>query len=105
MAACIVGVTLIMSVYVDELKSAEPYRNNMNWPYRWFCHMFADTFEELFDLAESIGLSDRWFQHKERSWMAHFDLTKTKRRKAVRAGAVEITSREWIRRHLHDERK
>lgn len=89
-----------MSVYVDELKDAEPYGNKGTWRFRWFCHMFADTFEELFDFAESIGLSSRWFQYRERSWMAHFDLTKTKRIAAVRAGAIEITSREWIKKHL-----
>lgn len=57
------------------------------------CHMVADTTEELFYMADRIGVRRKWVQdygtHRE-----HFDICLTKRAIAVRLGAKEITMRE-----------
>lgn len=59
---------------------------------RW-CHMTADTTEELKAFAKKIGLRASWIQN-EGTNIEHFDLTEGKRRQAVKAGALEITWRE-----------
>ena len=58
------------------------------------CHMLADTQQELFDMATTIGVNHKWFQPN--SW-PHFDICKSKRELAVKAGAIEVTDREAVR--------
>ena len=89
-----------MGVYVDEVRLAAPYGRNDKWPYKYFCHMVADSLDELFAMADQLSLDPKWFQHNERPWLAHYDLVKSKRADAIRLGAVEITAREWIKRHI-----
>jgi hypothetical protein len=50
-------------------------------------HMIASTEQELHAMADKIGVARRWYQGD------HYDITKTKRDLAVRAGAVEISMR------------
>ena len=84
--------------YVDELKANGP------WRYGLSCHMFPEITDiekgdlsEFHKFAQSIGLKREWFQ--KGSW-PHYDLNKTIRAKAVKAGAIEITSRDMARQVL-----
>jgi hypothetical protein len=52
-----------------------------------------DDPEELHRLARQIGLRRSWYQVKP--WpRGHYDVTETRRQRAIAAGAVEITWRE-----------
>lgn len=87
-----------MSVYVDPLMQ---HGWKLQGRMQLSCHMFADTEEELHELAESIGLARAWFQERNQKRLAHYDLTLNKRRDAIRAGAVQVSRREavnlWIK--------
>lgn len=78
-----------MAVYVD----------SANLPYgrMSMCHMIADSHEELMCMADSIGVNRRWIQGKG-TYREHFDICKSKRVLAVKAGAVEITQLELGRK-------
>ena len=80
-------------VFVDEL-TARPKA-----PIACFrpgsCHMTADTLEELHAMAAKIGLRRDWFQAK--SSAPHYDLTASKRARALEAGAVFKPGREQAR--------
>lgn len=83
-----------MTVFVDDARiKATVGRITSKW-----CHLFADTEQELHDFAQSIGLKRSWFQRGKavhgRHW--HYDVTEGKRRQAIAAGAVEVTSRQAI---------
>ena len=59
---------------------------------RW-CHMVSDTsLEELHDFAASVGIPRRGFQGD------HYDVPEEHRPVMVAAGAVEVGSRELLRR-------
>lgn len=75
-----------MSVYVDESR----------WPFRGqlYCHMTADTLDELHAMADRIGLRRSWFQDKPR--FPHYDLSPSMRVRAVAAGATEVTTRQMV---------
>ena len=76
-----------MGVYVDE-----PIYQR--WGLRW-CHLTADTTEELHAFASSLGLPRSRFQTKPgRPWVDHYDITSKRRERAVALGAVEITLRQ-----------
>lgn len=70
-----------MAVYVDTMKA--PYGRMV------MCHMVADSREELLGMADQIGVARKWLQ-KEDSHDEHFDICKSKRALAVKAGAVEV---------------
>ena len=60
-----------------------------------WCHLTADTAEELHSFATRLGLRRSRFQSKPgRSWVDHYDITEPKRSQAVALGAVEITIEE-----------
>ncbi|MDQ3720860.1 MAG: DUF4031 domain-containing protein [Actinomycetota bacterium] len=62
---------------------------------RLWCHLTADTEEELHAFATTLGLKRARFQSKPgRSWVDHYDIAEPKRRQAVALGAVEITIQE-----------
>ncbi len=75
-----------MAVYVDNIQPL-----STAWPgyfarrYRKYCHMMADTEEELLAMAEAIGLKRSWLQGD------HFDIVPSKRALAVRHGAIEVS--------------
>ena len=76
-----------MSVYVDE-----PIFER--WGRRW-CHLTADSEEELHAFAAALGLERSRFQTKpERPWVGHYDIPDDKRDEAVALGAVELTLKE-----------
>lgn len=68
-----------------------------NW-----CHMVSDTSaDELHAFAQLIGLKRAWFQDRlgGKSSADHYDLTLLRRAKAVKLGAVEVTSTELVTRN------
>lgn len=73
-----------MAVYVDFIV-------NYGWKLGPSCHMVADTVEELNALAKRIGLKPEWIQ-KSASEVIHYDLVESKRKLAVKYGAVEFKS-------------
>lgn len=79
-----------MAVYVDDMEA--PYRGMI------MCHMSADSTEELLAMADKIGVSRKWIQ-KAGTWQEHFDICKTKRALAVKAGALEVSMFELVRRN------
>lgn len=85
-----------MSVYVDNANiPAKVGRHDSTW-----CHLITDNpdLEELHRFAESIGLRRAYFQDKRYGpkdpGRPHYDVTASKRRAAVAAGAVEIDIRD-----------
>lgn len=72
-------------VYVDDMRA--PFGRLI------LCHMIADTHGELLAMAHTIGVSARWLQHPDTA-REHFDISLSKRKLAVTAGAVEITWRQ-----------
>lgn len=83
-----------MSVYIDDalIKWKPPFPTRGNF---WLMsHLFADTVEELHEFAQSIGLQRAWFQCPPKASWNHYDLTKTKREAALKAGAVAIRYRD-----------
>lgn len=87
-----------MAVYVDDMKAP--------WGRMIMSHMIADTPEELREMADRIGVPIKWIE-REGTAREHLDVCQSKRRKAVRLGAIEITRREAariVRRRAGDER-
>lgn len=80
-----------MSVYVDELNT---YETKLR--YKVWCHMTADSEDELHAMADLIGLKREWFQARTRT--PHYDLVPSKRALAVKHGAIEETGRARVRR-------
>lgn len=83
-----------MAVYVDDLRvahSQEPQarRAGARQGHRW-CHMMADTEQELLAFAERLGLKREWYQGD------HFDLLPSRRSRAVALGAIEVSSRDLV---------
>jgi len=74
-----------MSVYVDDMKHG--FGNMV------MCHMIADSSQELLAMADTIGVARKWVQ-KPGTPNEHFDICLSKRRLAVKAGAMEISQRE-----------
>lgn len=82
-----------MTVYVDNASiPADVTNGGIVHSSRW-CHLTADSSEELMAFARRIGLRPAWVQAPGTA-LEHFDVTDGKRWAAVRAGAVEITWRE-----------
>lgn len=76
-----------MAVYVDDMQA--PFgRMKMS-------HMVADTAEELFAMADKIGVARRWVQYPDDLVRIHFDICQSKKALAVRHGAVAVTWR-WV---------
>lgn len=78
-----------MNIYVD------PPAKYPGRPGLW-CHMWTDTGdeEELHTFATRIGLKREWFQNREK--FPHYDLTGAMPTRAVAAGAIEITVRDYM---------
>jgi hypothetical protein len=73
-----------VTVYVDDM-----YTVPMGQFRRMkMSHMMADTEAELHAMADRIGLQRKWYQGD------HYDIAINTRKKAVQAGAVEISMRQ-----------
>ncbi|MGC4059396.1 MAG: DUF4031 domain-containing protein [Aquabacterium sp.] len=70
-----------MTVYVDDMQAG--------FGRMIMCHMLADTDEELHAMADTIGVARRWHQ-KPGTPHSHYDICKSKRVLAIKAGAQEI---------------
>ena len=68
-----------MAVYVDS--------EGIRWRGKEWCHLVADSIEELHDFAARLGLQRRWFQSKGR--YPHYDVTMMVRSRALLMGAVD----------------
>ena len=81
-------------VYVD---SAYIPHNGKKW-----CHLIADSLDELHEFAQKIGLKREWCHNED-----HYDVAPSMRRIAVLNGAKEVTMVEIvaIRRKLRRESK
>ena len=78
-----------MAVYVDDMYLYEIGR----YGHMKMSHLAADTTEELLDVVDRIGVARRWLQEPGGRG-EHFDISISKRRLAIQAGAVPITYRE-----------
>lgn len=93
-----------MTVYVDELRSYDEASIKpaaRQFGKRW-CHMTADTEQELHDFAARLGLKRAWYQiGGRRVWhwyLSHYDLVPSKRALAVKLGAEEGSLRAMAER-------
>ena len=75
-----------MAVYVD--------REQIPWRGKLWCHLVADTLEELHAFAALLGLKRSWFQ--ERASYPHYDVTMSVRERAVRCGAVSVGKTDML---------
>lgn len=94
-----------MGVYIDKpfawpasAMDAHTRRVSARSGNKW-CHMWADTPEELHAMADAIGLKREWAQVSRRGFL-HYDLIPGKRKKALKLGAVETSLREYLRSRL-----
>ena len=81
----------------------DPIREYKDGPRGWrlWCHMATDDlsdegFEHLHAMAQRLGIPRRGFQDHPRH--PHYDLHPGLRALAVEWGAIEVTSKELIRR-------
>lgn len=58
------------------------------------CHMVADTTEELLAMVDTIGVQRKWIQYLG-TYNEHFDICLAKKALALKAGAVEISARDY----------
>lgn len=80
-----------MTVYVDDM-----YKSPMGQYGRMkMSHMWGPDEEELHRMADTIGLNRKWFQKSAST--PHYDVSMSLRKKAVAAGAVEVTMRQMGR--------
>lgn len=77
-----------MTVYVDE--------SIFGYGRMIMCHMWADTLDELHDMADKIGMQRKWFQQPPKASWCHYDISKSMRAKAVTLGAVEVDRYEAL---------
>lgn len=75
-----------MAIYVDNVK--------IKWQGREWCHLVADSLEELHGFARVLGLKRSWFQAS--ASYPHYDVTIEVRKKALRLGAHEGCRRKII---------
>lgn len=89
-----------MSVYVDDMFMPANVPNGARAVRGVWCHMQADTREELDAMADQIGLRRSWIQYPDKPWRRHYDVTKSKRALAVEAGAIEMGMIDLARKRL-----
>lgn len=77
-----------MTVYVDDARNA--------FGRMKMCHMLADSKDELFAMADRIGVSRQWYQGFEKASCPHFDIAQSKRDLAIAAGAVVVDRYELV---------
>jgi hypothetical protein len=66
-----------MTVYVDDVK--------IIWRQNLWCHLVADSLEELHSFALMLGLKREWFQ--DSASYPHYDVTVHNRDRALKLGA------------------
>jgi hypothetical protein len=88
-----------VACYVDTVREYP----NAGLRFTGFCHLLADTRDELHDMADRLGIPRRFFQ--EHPWRWHHDLPAHLREQAVALGAQELTMHQVgaLLRHRRDE--
>ena len=81
-----------MAVYVDAL---QVWPNDRGIFLAGSCHLAADTLDELHEFAARLGMRRSWFQ-PGRGRHPHYDLVKSRRDRAVRLGAIEVSGRDLV---------
>jgi len=76
-----------MAAYVDNVR--------IEWRGNRWCHLVADTLDELHQTAQRLGLRREWFQSN--ASYPHYDLTMQVRERAIRLGVQEGSRRQIIR--------
>lgn len=83
-----------MTVYVDDARI--PYRGMK------MCHMLPDAtpegLAELHEFAARLGLQRSWFQSAAST--QHYDICLSKRKLALRLGAVELRDKGEVVAHI-----
>ena len=74
-------------IYLDNYKGK--FKNML------MSHLMADTEQELDAIASRLGLKPEWKQ--QGSFGPHFDLSESKRSKAVLLGAKEVTAQDLVK--------
>jgi hypothetical protein len=69
-----------MSVYVDDVRHA--------FGRMVMCHLWADTLDELLAMVDRIGVPRKWLQQPPHAAWVHFDISLSKKRLALEAGAI-----------------
>jgi hypothetical protein len=77
-----------MTCYVDTVR----HYPGAGLRFDEFCHLLADSPEELHAMADQIGMPRRFFQ--DHPWRWHYDLPAHLRAEAVGRGAEELTLHE-----------
>ena len=67
-----------MAIYVDN--------ERIQWRGKLWCHLVADSLDELHAFAASLGLKRAWFQGK--ASYPHYDVTTGVRERALEMGAI-----------------
>lgn len=75
-----------MTVYVDNSRLA--------WRGKDWCHLVADSIDELHTFAARLGLKREWFQ--ERTMYPHYDVTVSVKERALAMGACPGDKRAII---------
>ncbi len=70
------------------------YIDNFNAPYgdMIMCHMIADTTEELLEMVDTIRVQRKWIQDAG-TGREHFDICLSKKKLALKHGAIEVEFR------------
>lgn len=79
-----------MAVYVGPLREV---KRSKRWHWPKACHMVADTSDELDEMAEQIGLDQRYKQDPL-TYREHFDLNGSYRERAMICGARSVDERK-----------
>ncbi len=80
-----------MSVYVDRMTD---HGKRIGRAGPCWCHMIADSVDELHAMARRIGLKREWFQDES---FPHYDIgTFEKRAQALALGATQCDSRTFV---------
>jgi len=75
-----------MAVYVDNMRIV---KRGKAW-----CHLVADSLDELHNFAQQLGLPTSWFHRKVSH--PHYDITVDVRDLAIARGAIVATRREVV---------
>ena len=71
-----------MTIYVDDAR--HPFGRMI------MCHMWTDgPLEELYAMADRIGVARKWLQQPPKAPWVHFDISLGVKAKAIRAGAMQ----------------
>lgn len=73
-----------MSCYVDTVRSYP----RAGLRFTQFCHLLADEHAELHEMADRLGMPQRFFQ--DHPWRWHYDLPEHLRAEAILFGAREV---------------